>query len=264
MYIATKSADGGYKCVHTYIRIYIYVYCIHNYYIHVYYCIFIVSLHWKDYMVNMVLYRDSWFKSFHNFAVEDTRYYGAGETMTTSVISENFCEAQNTSLKGSRSISQTLQRGLNQTIPIYIYIYIFIHIYIYSYIYIYIHICIFTVYTYTQYLKNYQHQHRCKYWSTMTRLPRGCQFLCTRTEDQWGPKISVHSSSWLPQSTLRGPVKKWQQEKLDQSNRLWKCLHMNWYSQDFFYSGIGRNSICRFPCCFPFWNIIFFQSTMSD
>ena len=158
--------------IYTYIYIYIYVYCIHNYYIHVYYCIFIVSLHWKDYMVNMVLYRDSWFKSFHNFAVEDTRYYGAGETMTTSVISENFCEAQNTSLKGSRSISQTLQRGLNQTIPIYIYIYI--HTYIYSYIYIYIHICIFTVYTYTQYLKNYQHQHRCKYWSTMTRLPRGC------------------------------------------------------------------------------------------
>ena len=57
---------------------------------------------------------------------------------------------------------------------IIIIIYSYIYIYIYIFIHIYIHICIFTVYTYTQYLKNYQHQHRCKYWSTMTRLPRGC------------------------------------------------------------------------------------------
>ena len=27
----------------------------------------------------------------------------------------------------------------------------------------------------------------------------------------------------------------------------------------FIYSGIGRNSICRFPCSFPFWNIFFFH-----
>ena len=78
------SRWGIQLCIYIYTYIYICVY-IHNCYIHVYYCIFIVPLHWKDYMVNMVLYRDSWFKSFHNFAVEDTRYYGAGETMTTSV-----------------------------------------------------------------------------------------------------------------------------------------------------------------------------------
>ena len=39
MYIATKSADGGYKCVHTYIRIYIYMYTV--YIIIIYTCIIV-------------------------------------------------------------------------------------------------------------------------------------------------------------------------------------------------------------------------------